>query len=296
MDKNQQTSEENQSSFKRFLQLLRLIPQPDATEILEQEIQDLIEEGEEQGLISSQEGQMISSIFEFRDTLTREIMTPTAEIISAPITASQCEIIKIIKDKGFSRIPIYEDNPDNIIGILHAKQLLTCSVDAPLPPLIDLLNPPFFVRENDKIVTLLHVFQSQKNHMAIVTDEFGSIRGLITLEDILEEIVGEIDDETDKQIEEWQVVDAGTVITSAREDIERLEEFFGIDFPEGPYESIGGFIINQLDRIPENREIIHYDSLTFTVLSATKRHIRTVRVHRNTDMENSPSTSKSGTL
>lgn len=280
MDKEQPPSEPNHSLLRRLLQFSRLSPQPDTSEDLEQEIQELIDEGEEHGLISSHEGQMISSIFEFRDTLIREVMTPATAIVSASLAATPCDIIQLIKSKGFSRIPIYDGSPDNIVGFLHAKQLLTCSSDTALPPLQELLNPPFFVRENDKIVSLLLEFQTQKNHMAIVTDEFGSIRGLVTLEDILEEIVGEIADETDMQVEEWQVIDDNTVITPAKVDIEKIESFFNMEFPEGPYESAGGFIINQLGKIPETGEKAEFGPLTFTVLSASKRRVKSIRISR----------------
>lgn len=283
MENEQPPSEAPQSPFRRFIQAIRLFSQPDSKEELEQEIQELIEEGEEQGLITSQEGQMISSIFEFRETLIREIMTPSTDIVSAPVSVDHCDIIKIITDKGFSRIPIYNEKPDNIIGIIHAKQLLSCASDAPLLPLKELVNPAFFVREDDKIVSLLRDFQTQKIHMAIVTDEFGSVRGLLTLEDILEEIVGEIVDETDMQVEEWQATDEDTVICSAKTDIENIEDFFTTKLPEGPYESVGGFIINQLDRIPANGDTTESDLLTFTVLSASKRQIRSVKIHRKTD-------------
>jgi CBS domain containing-hemolysin-like protein len=283
MDKEQPPSEPNQSLLRRLLQFSRLSPQPDTPEDLEQEIQELIEEGEEQGLISSHEGQMISSIFEFRDTLIREIMTPAPDIVSAPLTATPCDIIKLIKSKGFSRIPIYDNSPDNIVGFLHAKQLLTCSMETKLPPLQELLNPAFFVRENDKIVALLLEFQTRKTHMAIVTDEFGSIRGLVTLEDILEEIVGEIADETDMQVEEWQVIDHNTVITSAKVDLEKIESFFDMEFPEGTYESVGGFIISRLGRIPDSGEKVEFGPLTFSVLLASKRRIKSVRITRQSE-------------
>lgn len=280
MDKEHPPAEHPQSLFRRFLELTGLAPHPDTAEDLEHEIQELIEEGEEQGLISSHEGMMISSIFEFRDSIIKEIMTPTTEIISAPLSADPCDIIKLITSKGFSRIPIYDENPDNICGILHAKQLLSCSVDRQLPPLQDLTKPPLFVREDNKVISLLQGFQDKKTHMAIVTDEFGSIRGLITMEDILEEIVGEIVDETDQQVEQWQVINDNAVITPAKRDIEEIESYFSIKLPEGPYESVGGFIIDQLDHIPENGEILQSQNLTFTVLSANKRKIRTVKVEK----------------
>ncbi len=280
MDKDRPPAEQPQSFFRRILGLTGLAPHSDTAEDLEQEIQELIVEGEEQGLISSHEGKMISSIFEFRDSIIKEIMTPTTEIVSAPLSASPIDIIKLIISKGFSRIPIYDEDQDNICGILHAKQLLSCSTEGQLSPIQELTTPPIFVREDDKIITLLRKFQDKKNHMAIVTDEFGSIRGLVTMEDILEEIVGEIVDETDRQVDEWQVINDNTVITPAKRDIEEIETFFSIELPEGPYESVGGFIIDQLDHIPENGETIVFQDLTFTVLSACTRKIRTVKVER----------------
>ena len=280
MDNEPPSAEQHQSLFRRFLQLSGLAPQPETAEDLEHEIQELIEEGEEQGLISSHEGKMISSIFEFRDSVIREIMTPTTEIISAPLSASHSDIIKLITSKGFSRIPIFDESPDNICGILHAKQLLTCSAGTPLPPIQELTTPPHFVSEEDKVISLLRDFQDKKNHMAIVTDEFGSIRGLVTLEDILEEIVGEIVDETDQQVDQWQVINDHSVITPAKRNIEEIETFFDVTLPEGPYESVGGFMIDQLDHIPENGEKIEFKDLVFTVLSASMRKIRTVKVEK----------------
>jgi CBS domain containing-hemolysin-like protein len=280
MDKEQPHAEQSQSLFRRFLQLTGLSPQPDTPEELEHEIQELIEEGEEQGLISSHEGKMISSIFDFRDSIIKEIMTPTTEISSAPLSAAASDIIKIITTKGYSRIPIYDEDPDNICGILHAKQLLAHSPDGHLKPTEELITPPLFVKEEDKVLELLRDFQDKKNHMAIVTDEFGSIRGLVTMEDILEEIVGEIVDETDQQVDQWQVINDNSVITPAKRDIEEIESFFSIKLPDGPYESVGGFIIDQLDHIPESGETLKFHNLTFSVLSASSRKIRMVKVEK----------------
>jgi CBS domain containing-hemolysin-like protein len=248
---------------------------------LEQEIQELIEEGEEHGLISSQEGQMISSIFDFRDTMIKEIMTPSTDIVSAPSTADHCQLIKIIQEKGYSRIPIYGDDPDHIIGVIHAKDLLSCTTEPQLTSIENLLHQPFFVQEHDNILSLLRNFQAQKIHMAIVTDEFGSIRGLATLEDILEEIVGEIVDESDKEEEEWQVIDDRTLITSAKVDLDKIVTFFDETIPDGPYESVGGFIIHTLGQIPETGTSVRYGSLKMHVLSATRRRIHTVKIHKS---------------
>lgn len=281
MDEQKTSSDSHNSLFKRILYALGVTKPPDTTEDLEQEIQELIEEGEEHGLISRQEGEMISSIFDFRETLIREIMTPSSDIISASSTAPVCEIIDLIKKNGFSRIPIYSENPDHIIGILHAKDLLICGASESLISLKSMVKPVFFAQENQKITTLLRDFQAKNTHMAIVTDEFGSIRGLITLEDVLEEIVGEIEDESDKPEEQWHLIDEHTLITSGKVNLEEIEIFFHITLPDGPYESVAGFIIDKFDRVPETGAETVFQSLTFTVLSANRRRIETVKIHQD---------------
>ncbi|PKN15458.1 MAG: hypothetical protein CVU68_14180, partial [Deltaproteobacteria bacterium HGW-Deltaproteobacteria-3] len=195
------------SPFKRILNFFGINRAPDTTEDIEQEIQELLDDGEEQGLITREEGEMISSILEFRDTLVREIMTPRSDMVSAEAQVSAAVLIQLITDEGYTRIPIYQDSPDNIIGILHAKDLLPFCLNAStMPAASELVKPAFFVLDTRKIVNLLKDFQSQKGHMAVVTDEFGSVRGLVTLEDVLEEIVGEIRDEYDKAEKRWKVV------------------------------------------------------------------------------------------
>lgn len=275
------SSDSHESFLKRLLNLIGLFRAPDSAEDIEQEIQEILEEGEEQGLISKDEGRLITSILEFKDTLAHEIMTPRSDMVCAAASADVSEIISLIVDKGYTRIPIYADSPDNIVGILHAKDLLPyCLKTDNLPSASELVKPPFFVMETRKIVDLLKDFQNQKIHMGIVTDEFGSVRGLVTLEDVVEEIVGEIRDEYDKTERKWKVVHPDTVLVDARVDIEEVEEFFGVEMPEGPYESVGGLIIYQLDRVPETGSTLLINSLVFEVVSASKRKINTVKVQK----------------
>jgi CBS domain containing-hemolysin-like protein len=278
---DQPESQPGKNIVIRLLEILGLGRSPDTTEDLEMEIQELLEEGEEHGLITHQEGQMINSIFEFRDTLIHEIMTPKPEMVCADIDTEIPDILKLIVKEGFTRIPVFSESPDNIIGILNAKDLLVC-VDAPqnYPDIRELIKPPYLVPETMRIVDLLRAFQAKKNHMAIVTDEFGGIRGLITLEDVLEEIVGEIDDEYDKDEPQWRALPDGGLMIYAKEDIEEVESFFNIELPDGPYESVGGFIIHQLEHLPKAGETVEIDTLIFKVVSATKRHIKTVKIHR----------------
>jgi len=287
MEKDQDSSSDlpdpqpSKNIVTRLLDILGLSRSPDTTEDLEMEIQELLEDGEEQGLITRQEGQMINSIFEFRDTLIHEIMTPRPEMVCADMQVGIPEVLKLITKEGFTRIPIYSESQDNIIGILNAKDLLVC-VDAPeaCPDIKKLIKPPYFVPETMRIVDLLRAFQAKKNHMAIVTDEFGGVRGLITLEDVLEEIVGEIDDEYDNDEPQWRTLQDGSLMIYAKEDIEEVESFFNVELPDGPYESVGGFIIHQLGHLPKAGETVELDSLIFKVVSATKRHIKSVKIQR----------------
>jgi CBS domain containing-hemolysin-like protein len=269
--------------LRRFFQSIGLLKTPDTAEDLEQEIQELLEDGEEQGLISSQEGAMINSIFEFRETLAKEIMTPKTEMVCAPASATISELIATISEKGFTRIPIFLDTPDNIIGILHAKDLLYhCSCTNLSTKAGDIIkSPPLVAMGNDKIIQLLRTFKKDKVHMAIITDEFGSVRGLLTLEDILEEIVGEISDESDKDEVRWKVIDRSTVLTDAKIDIEDIEEHFNIKLPEGPYESIGGLVIHQLGHLPLAGEFVTINEITVQVISASSRRILAVKIRKD---------------
>ena len=279
MDKLPQQETPEAPFIKRLLNIIGLSKSPDTAKDLEQEIQELLEDGKEHGLISAQEGMMINSIFEFRNTLAREIMTPRTEMVCAPSTATVPEIISLITEKGFTRIPIYTETLDQITGIVHAKDILRyCSCGKEQPKAEEIANPPLFIMETHKIGQLLRDFKAQKIHIAIVTDEFGSIRGLVTLEDVLEEIVGEISDEYDKNDMCWQVVDNHTVLTDAKVDIEEVEAFFDITLPEGPYESIGGLVIHQLGRLPKPKEIIEVGDLQLKVMAADKRRISTLEI------------------
>ncbi len=268
--------------LRRLFDILTFGRTPDTKEALEHEIQELLEEGEEQGLISSLEEQMISSILDFRETLAVEIMTPAAEIVSLEVSTSMADIMGTVIQEGFTRIPIYDENPDRIIGILHAKDLLKICAAPSMTEfdLKDYLKPADFVREDKPIVEMLKEFQKQKTHMAMVTDEFGTVRGLITLEDILEEIVGEIDDEYDIEEVDLEVISDGVIRVLAKIDIEEVEEQFDTKLPEGPYESVGGLIIHSLGRIGRTGDSIVHGNLQFTIKGATRRNIKTVEIKR----------------
>lgn len=271
----------NKSLLARFCGMFRRSG-PETTKGLEQEIQDLLEEGEEQGLISAHEEQLITSIFDFRETRASEIMTPSAEIVAAESGIPVQELMQLIVKEGYTRIPIYKDTLDHVLGVVHAKDLLqSCVCGKGTGKTIDaLLKPVSFVAESKPITELLREFQSNKTHMAMVTDEFGDVRGLITLEDVLEEIVGEIDDEYDTEDSGLKVVDERTVIVDAKVDVEDVEQHFGLELPEGPYESIGGFVVHRLGRVPETGASLQEGSLAFKVLSADARRAKSLRISK----------------
>ena len=277
----QQDLAERKGVLKR---LMALVPfgRPETTEDLEQEIQDLLEEGEEQGLITSMEEKMINSIFDFRDTVASEIMTPAAEVVDFDESSSLSELVDLVIENGFTRIPVYRGNADRVIGIIHAKDLLRICARPQAEPvtLASFLRPVYFIPENKPIVELLLEFQKRKAHMAMVTDEFGAVRGLITLEDIVEEIVGEIDDEYDDDQDSLEVVDDNTILVHARVDLEKVEEHFDLELPEGPYVSIGGLVIHILGRLGQVGDQVESTGLRFLVKGASKRRLKMIEITR----------------
>lgn len=287
----EQEADQGSGVLKRLKSLLNFT-KPGTKEDLDHEIQELLEEGEEHGLISSLEEKMINSILEFRETYASEIMTPAAEIVSFNEAAPMAELIDMVIESGFTRIPVYRDNPDHVIGAIHAKDLLKLcarSHNGPEPVnLENYLRPVYFISEAKPIVDLLREFQKRKLHMAMVVDEFGTVRGLITLEDILEEIVGEIDDEYDDDEHDIEILDDQAVLVPARVDIEVIEEHFQVEFPEGPYESVGGLVIHVLGRLASIGDVVDIHGFRFEVKNADARQLKTLRIARILDTPPAP--------
>ncbi|MBN1626134.1 MAG: HlyC/CorC family transporter [Deltaproteobacteria bacterium] len=269
--------------LERLLSQLKKRYHLENTSDLAEEIDDLVYEGQTRGLITDEESDMIHSVLYLKETTASSIMIPRTHIISASIYSTLEEIIKLITECGHTRIPIFEDNIDKIVGLLHAKDLLKLFSSEPgskIPR--EILRKPYFVPGNQAINKLLKDLKSKKTHIAVVTDEYGGTAGIITIEDILEEIVGEIMDEHDHDPPLLTVIDKSAVIVDARLEIKKIEEYFDIDFPEGEYESIGGFIIHTLGRIPKSGEKVSYEDLEILTESADDRRINKIRVIRKT--------------
>jgi magnesium and cobalt transporter len=249
--------------------------------LLEKDFQELIDQGEEQGLLTPEQGDMIQSIFEFKDTIVREIMIPRTEIIAVPQETSIQTIIDLMVKHGHSRLPIYQENLDNVIGLLHVKDLLPYWGQPAAQSLpLEVIRQPIFVPETKKIVQLLKELRGQRFHMAVVSDEYGGTSGLVTMEDIIEEIIGEIEDEYDRRDPRLIPLEEGKVEVDARLEIEELERHFDLEIEERDFESVGGFIIHLLGRVPKAGEKIYYRDLEITVLDADNRRVRRLRIEK----------------
>lgn len=279
--------------FQHWLRMFfRRLARIEAPADVEKEIQQLIDEGEERGLISEDEGEMIQGIFSFRDTIAREIMVPRTEVVCARAEeANLTDIISLIVQSGHSRIPIYQESVDNIVGILHAKDILDYwgSESADIR---DKMRAPYFIPETKKISEVLKDLRDKKSHMAIVIDEYGGTAGILTLEDIIEEIIGEVMDEYDAEERLISNNEDGSITVNARLDVEELEDYLKVEFPEGKFESVGGFIISLLGRVPEVGERVEYKNIEMVIEAANSRKIEKILI-RNIDQEsNEPASSQ----
>jgi len=257
--------------------------------VTEEEIQELMDAGEEEGLINEEENDMIRAIFALRDTVVREIMVPRTDMASLTVDAPINEVLQAIIACGHSRIPVFEGTIDNVVGILYAKDLLKCwGQDESALVVRKLLRAPFFTPETKNLEELLQEFKKRRVHLAIVIDEYGGTSGLVTIEDLLEQIVGDIQDEYDLE-EEWLTEGAdGTVVVDARLPIEELEGHFGITVEREKFDTVGGLIFHLLGRIPATGEEVACNGLLLTVLDADERRISKVRVVRRSVAEEAP--------
>lgn len=249
--------------------------------VTEDEIQYMIDLGAREGVIDQNEGELLRSVLEFHDTLVRETMLPRTKIVALPIDTDPKVLVETVVRGGHSRVPIYEETIDNVIGVLHTKDLFRAVHETGLEKLEirPILRAPFFVPDTMKISKLLEEFQNKRSHMAIVIDEFGGTAGLITLEDILEEIVGDIQDEYD--IEEKLITPLGKshFLVDARITVAELEEQTGLTFPEEEgYDTLGGFVTSRVGKVPEVGAEISVDGLLLKVTEADEKHVARVEI------------------
>jgi putative hemolysin len=251
-------------------------------EITEEDLITLIDAGKDEGVIEEEEKEMIRNIFEFGDTMVKEVMIPRVDMACIPSDTKLGLILKLIKKMGHSRFPVYEETIDNIVGILYAKDLLGIyeqwysSEDKFF--LKEIIRKTYFVPENKKIDELLDIFQKDRIQIAIAIDEYGGTAGLITMEDVVEEVVGEIIDEYDKEIKLFEMTGDNIVIADAIISIDKINEILNIEIPENGFETLGGFIFDLLGRVPRKGEKIKYQNCQMIIEQVVKNRIRRVKI------------------
>ena len=251
--------------------------------VTEEEIKMMIDEGEEKGTIERGEKQLLNNVFEFNDIIVSEVMTPRTEMYAIDINNDIYDSLDEIDEFKYSRIPVYEDNIDDIKGILFIKDIIKPLKDNKRIDIKSIIREPYFVPESKDIDELFKEMQANKVQIAIAIDEYGGTAGLITMEDIIEELVGNIFDEYDDEEIDYKKIDDNTYILSGAITSYELKKIFDIEFPEGDYETLSGYLIDKLGRIPDEKEhpTIEDENLTYKVEEIDDKRIRYVKVCRN---------------
>ncbi len=253
-------------------------------EASDEEIQAFIDEAKEEGIIEKEEGVLLKSVVEFGDTVVREIMTPRVDIACIQKDSTIKKLRDLVIQAKHSRIPVYKDKIDNIEGIVIAKDLLQYADDklknSPIEPLV---RPVYFVPESMRVAELLKEFQKRKQKLAVVVDEHGGVSGLVTMEDLVEEIVGEIRDEYD--MDQARILEKGPFdyIVSGDAEVEEIEKRFDLEFAEEDYLTVGGLITHHLGRLPAPGEQLQIKDLSFEVLEVDQKRIKKLRIKKQPD-------------
>jgi putative hemolysin len=250
-------------------------------EAIQQEILSVVEEGEKEGVVGEEEREMIESVIQFRATTTGQIMTARPEVIALPLDSALPAVKQTLEESGHSRIPVYDKTLDHVVGILYARDLLKFLGQATLRfDIRSAMRPAYFVPETKPLRDLLHDFRVKKVHLAIVLDEYGGTTGLVTIEDVLEELVGDISDEHEPlEPAMFKPLSESVAETDARMYVDELNRRMGLNLPEDAgYDTVGGYITTTLGRIPEAGTTFEHDGVRFTVLEAEPQKVNRVRI------------------
>ncbi len=250
--------------------------------VTEEQLRFLVEVGEEEGVIAGSERAMIHSIFEFGDLLVREVMRPRIDIIGVPADATINDALGLVTEHGHSRLPVYEDSVDHIVGVVYVRDLIPAlRRDRLDQPVKEVQRPAYFVPETKKVDELFREMQRKKISMAIVLDEYGGTAGLVTMEDLLEEIVGEIQDEYDLEEKPIQLIDDGTAIVNARTHIHEVNELLGLHLPDENVDTIAGLVYTLMGRVPTQGEVVSLPGAELRVEKTLGQRITKVRITRS---------------
>ena len=276
-------------STNAVVRLLGFNPHADEETVTEEEIRMMVDVGGEKGVIEDVQKEMINNIFEFDDLDAGDIMTHRTDMVAVEVGDDLSEVVDTAVSEGYSRIPVYEDDQDNIIGIVYVKDLLAyVGKKMPAKSLRDIMRTPMYVPESKICGDLFKEMTEKRTQMAVVVDEYGGTAGIVTLEDIVEAIVGNIQDEYDDGDEEISKINETTFTIDGMTNLEEVAELTGTELPEGSYDTVAGFIIKELGLLPEEGKTyeVNYKNLKLTVLSVDERRIDKVRVEILPSTEN----------
>lgn len=264
---------------KRLEEFLRFLVRRGT--VTKEDIHSIIDAGEEEGVLNDDEHEMIHGVLGLKGRIAREIMVPRTEIACVSSQVPIEGVIHRIIEEGHSRIPVFEGDLDHIVGIIYAKDLLRFwGKQEGRTSLREIARKPYFIPETKNLESLLRQFKIKKVHMAIVVDEYGGTSGLITIEDLIEEVFGEIEDEYDTEEQRLAPLKDGWVLVDGRLEIEELEEYLDIQVPKNNFESVGGFIFHLIGRVPEEGETIAYPGLEIKIEAADERKIKKAKVRK----------------
>ncbi len=265
--------------FAQWKKLLsRLFKGDDRRKMTQDELLMLVEEVAQDGSLEEHEGDLLRSAIEFSERDAEDILTPRSDLEAVPVSASKEEVARVFSESRYSRLPVYDGSVDNIVGVLHQKDFYTGTGVSPRP-LTELMKEPVYVPQSVKINDLLRVLQKHKAHVAVVSDEYGGTLGIVTMEDILEELVGDIWDEHDEVVEQFRKVGEDTYRVLCSTDLYELDRFFQLDV-KSDCTSISGWVMEQLGRIPEVGDRFSYEDLQVTVTETDHHRVMEVEIQR----------------
>jgi CBS domain containing-hemolysin-like protein len=256
------------------------VPSEEAAEQANEAAKAYISTAEQEGLIEGEERRLLQSIVDFGDTLVREVMTPRPDIVAVRETATVGDVRALFGEQEYSRFPVYKESLDNIAGFLFVKDLVLNGADDSRP-IAGLLRPAVFVPETKRVPELLKQFQRQQTQCAVVVDEYGGTAGLVTIEDLLEEIVGEIRDEYDVEAEPIVDEGGGRYVVSGKASVDEVAQRLGVEIEREGFETVGGYLLTRIGRVPAVAERLEIDGLNVEVLEVERRRINKVRMSKS---------------
>lgn len=262
-----------------FIRLFGADPNAAQQFITEEELRTMVDVSEEEGVLEQVEREMIFNVFDFADAQVKDVMVQRVDIVAVDINDSYDQVLNIIQKEQFSRLPVYNESIDDIVGILNVKDLIIAGKSDKEFKVTDYMREPCYTFEFKKIQELFKEMKKTRNHMSVVLDEYGGTVGIVTIEDLIEEIVGDIEDEYDDFENEIEVIKDNEYVVDASAKLDDVSELIGVDMESEEFDSVGGLIIGELGRIPEVNEEVHINNLRIIVEEIDKNRIKKVRIH-----------------